>query len=81
MLLSDLKPGGKGHIVRVAGDSAVKRRVRDMGVTNGSLVEVVGVAPLGDPIHVKLKGYHLSLRKEEAQDIQVVELAVAGGTP
>ena len=69
--LSELKPGEKAQIEKVAGGGAVKRRIRDMGVTTGSLVEVVRVAPLGDPIDVKIKGYHLSLRKEEAADISV----------
>jgi Fe2+ transport system protein FeoA len=72
--LSELKPGQKGQIEKVAGDGAVKRRIRDMGVTTGSLVEVVRVAPMGDPIDVKIKGYHLSLRKQEAADIQVKEV-------
>jgi DtxR family transcriptional regulator, Mn-dependent transcriptional regulator len=72
--LSELKPGQKGRIERVSGHGAVKRRIRDMGVTTGSLVEVVRVAPLGDPIDVKVKGYHLSLRKEEAADIRVREV-------
>jgi DtxR family transcriptional regulator, Mn-dependent transcriptional regulator len=72
--LSELKPGRKGRIVKVAGDGAVKRRIRDMGVTTGSLAEVVRVAPMGDPIDVKVKGYHLTLRKEEASDIQVTEI-------
>ena len=71
MTLKDLKPGEKGQIGKVIGNSAVKRRIRDMGVTTGSLVEVVRVAPLGDPIDVKVKGYHLSLRKTEAGDIEV----------
>jgi len=69
--LSEMKPGEKAQIERVVGDGAVKRRIRDMGVTTGSLVEVVRVAPLGDPMDVKIKGYHLSLRKEEAADISV----------
>ncbi|MGI5870048.1 MAG: DtxR family transcriptional regulator [Kiritimatiellia bacterium] len=75
MPLSELKPGEKATIERVAGEGAVKRRIRDMGVTTGSLVEVVRVAPLGDPIDVKVKGYHLSLRKEEAADISVKRVA------
>ncbi len=71
MLLSDLKPGEKGQIESVSGAGAVKRRIRDMGVTTGSLVEVVRVAPMGDPMDIKVKGYHLSLRREEAADIRV----------
>ena len=50
-----------------------------MGMTKGSLVEVVRVAPLGDPIDVKIKGYHLSLRKDEAAGIQVSRVPEAGG--
>ncbi len=69
--LSELKPGEKGQVEKVAGQGAIKRRIRDMGVTTGSLVEMVRMAPLGDPIEVKIKGYHLTLRKEEAVDISV----------
>jgi DtxR family Mn-dependent transcriptional regulator len=71
MTLSELKPGEKGQIQKVAGVGPVKRRIADMGVTKGSLVEVVRVAPMGDPMDVRIKGYHLSLRKEEAADIAV----------
>ena len=74
--LSELKPGEKGQIVKVGGASAIRRRIADMGVTTGSLVEVIRVAPMGDPIDVKIKGYHLSLRKEEASDIAVNKVAV-----
>ena len=72
--LSKLKPGDKGRIDKIAGIGAVARRIADMGVTKGSLVEVVRVAPLGDHIDVKIKGYHLSLRKEEAAGIAVTRL-------
>ena len=72
--LSELKPGEKGQIEKVAGGGAVKRRIADMGVTKGSLVEVVRVAPMGDPMEVRIKGYHLSLRKEEAADIAVKKI-------
>lgn len=69
--LSELKPGQKGQIEGLGGGGAVKRRIRDMGVTTGTLVEVVRVAPMGDPMDIKVKGYHLSLRREEAADIRV----------
>ena len=69
--LSALKPGERGQIDKLHGEGAVKRRIRDMGVTTGSVIEVVRVAPLGDPIDVKIKSYHLSLRKAEAADIMV----------
>ncbi len=72
--LNELRPGEKGKIEKVAGDNAVKRRIRDMGVTKGSVVAVVRVAPMGDPIDVKVRGYHLSLRKQEAADISVVRV-------
>jgi len=71
MTLKELKPGEKGQIVKVGGSGAIRRRIRDMGVTSGSLVEVIRVAPLGDPIDIKVKGYHLTLRKEDAADITI----------
>ncbi len=69
--LSELKRGEKGKIVRIGGGGRVHRRLLDMGVVTGTEVEMERVAPLGDPIEVKIKGYHLSLRKEEASSIQV----------
>ena len=69
--LSELKPKEKGKIVRVAGGGRTHRRILDMGVVSGSEVEVERVAPLGDPIEVRIKGYHLTLRKEEAANVQV----------
>ena len=69
--LDKLKPGEKGIIESISGNSAIKRRIRDMGVTNGTLIEVVRVAPMGNPIEVKVKDYYLSLRKDEAADVVV----------
>ena len=69
--LDQMKPGQKGKIARVGGAGAVCRRLVDMGAVRGTTVEVIKVAPLGDPIEVKLKGYNLSLRKEEAAGINV----------
>ncbi len=69
--LNEVKPGQKGRIVKIIGRSGVNKRIADMGVVPGTTVEVQRVAPLGDPIDVKLKGYHLSLRKEEASKIMV----------
>ena len=69
--LGDLKPGQKGRIIRVGGRGGVNSRLLEMGVTSGTVVEVKRVAPLGDPIEVKVRGYHLSLRKEEARRIAV----------
>lgn len=69
--LSDLKPGQRGIISKVGGSGHIHRRILDMGVVPQTEVEVVRVAPLGDPIEVKIKGYHLSLRKEEAANVYV----------
>lgn len=69
--LNQLKPGERGTIVRVGGQGAVRRRILDMGVVSGAEIEVLRVAPLGDPVELLIKGYNLSLRKSEAQQIQV----------
>lgn len=69
--LAVMKPGDKAAILKIEGAGNIRRRLLDMGATAGTLVEVERVAPLGDPIEVKIKGYHLSLRKEEAKRIQV----------
>jgi Fe2+ transport system protein FeoA len=69
--LSELKPKERGTIVKVGGDGPVHRRILDMGVVPGTEVEVVKVAPLGDPVALLIRGYHLSLRKEEAREIFV----------
>jgi len=69
--LRELKPGEKGKIVRTGGGGGIHQRLLDMGVVTGTEVEMERVAPLGDPIEIKIKGYHLSLRKEEAANIYV----------
>jgi DtxR family transcriptional regulator, Mn-dependent transcriptional regulator len=69
--LSNQRPGFRGTIVRVAGCGPIRRRLLEMGVTAGTEVEFERVAPLGDPLEIKLRGYHLSLRREEAAGIYV----------
>ena len=69
--LDKLQTGQKASVVRVGAAGAVGRRMADMGMVSGTTVEVVKVAPLGDPIEVKVKGYNLSLRKDEAARITV----------
>lgn len=59
-------------VVKLHGEGAVKRRMMDMGITKGTEVYVRKVAPLGDPVEVTVRGYELSLRKEDAQMIEVV---------
>ena len=70
-LLSELEPHEKGKIVKVGGGGGIRRRLIDMGVVSGATVEIQRVAPLGDPIEIRVKGYDLALRKEEAANIQV----------
>ena len=74
LTLDRLEPGQRGRIVKIRRRGALGRRITDMGVTPGTLVEVERVAPLGDPIKIKLKGYRLSLRKGEASEITVTLL-------
>ena len=64
--LDTLKPGEQGIVAALDGDGAVHQRLHEMGVIDGADVEVVRVAPLGDPIEIRVQGYHLSLRKSEA---------------
>jgi DtxR family Mn-dependent transcriptional regulator len=72
--LSALSPGEKGRISKVTGAGSVRQRTLDMGVVPGAIVEIERVAPLGDPVEVKIKGYHLSLRKEEVSNVYIEEL-------
>jgi ferrous iron transport protein A len=69
--LDRLKPGKKATVVKVGSAGAIRRRMADMGMVRGTPVEVIKVAPLGDPIEVKVKGYNLSLRKEDAAAITI----------
>ncbi|MCD6577631.1 MAG: FeoA domain-containing protein [Anaerolineaceae bacterium] len=69
--LKDLKIGQSGVVVHIKGKGSIKQRMMDMGLVSGSEVKVIRVAPLGDPIEIRLKGYNLSLRKSEAQDIEI----------
>ena len=71
MTLNELEIGKTAKIVRLNGEGAVKRRIMDMGLTKGTEVTVRKVAPLGDPIEITVRGYELSLRKDEAVKIEV----------
>lgn len=71
MTLRELKPGQHGKVVSIGTTGPLKRRLMDMGITPGVEIKVVKVAPLGDPIEVTVRGYELSLRKDEAQQIQM----------
>ena len=72
--LKDLKPGQKGKVLRIKARGEMNKRIVEMGITPGSVVEMERVAPLGDPVDIKVKGYHLSLRKDEAGGIEIEKL-------
>ncbi len=69
--IGDMKIGETAKIVRLSGEGAVKRRIMDMGLTKGAQVTVRKVAPLGDPIELTVRGYELSIRKDEAAKVEV----------
>ena len=71
MTLKEVKPGQTVKVLSLGGVSAVKRRIMDMGITKGVEIFVRKVAPLGDPIEVNVRGYELSLRKADAEQINV----------
>ena len=71
MTLKDLKPGQEGTVISIGQRGPMRRRIMDMGVTPGISIKVIKVAPLGDPIEVNIRGYELSLRKTEAENIQI----------
>jgi ferrous iron transport protein A len=69
--LRDLRVGESAKVVKLHGEGAVKRRIMDMGITKGVEVYVRKVAPLGDPIELNVRGYELSLRRADAEMIEV----------
>ncbi len=69
--LNNVKIGDTVKVVKLHGEGAVKRRIMDMGITRGVELHVRKVAPLGDPIEVTVRGYELSIRKEDAKMIEV----------
>ena len=70
--LKDAKCGQTVKVVKLHGEGAVKRRIMDMGITKGTDVYVRKVAPLGDPVEVTVRGYELSLRKADAEMVEVL---------
>ena len=75
--LKDVKVGEKCVVSKLTGEGAIKRRIMDMGLTKGAKVFVRKVAPLGDPIECTVRGYELSLRKDEAQCVEVADVTAA----
>jgi Fe2+ transport system protein FeoA len=71
MLLSDMKETQTATVVRVGGNGALRRRILEMGILKGTRIQVEKYAPLKDPVELIVKGYHISLRVEEAAQITV----------
>ena len=69
--LKTIKPGDTARVVKVHGEGAVKRRIMEMGITKGASIAVRKTAPLGDPIEITVRGYELSIRKADAELIEV----------
>lgn len=71
MTLGEAKVGSTVVVEKIEGDSAYKRRIMDMGITKGSELYIRKVAPLGDPVELTVRGYELSIRKNDAECVQV----------
>ena len=69
--LRDVKVGDTVKVKRLHGEGAIKRRIMDMGITKGTEIFVRKVAPLGDPVEVTIRGYELSVRKDDAECIEI----------
>lgn len=69
--LKQVKVGSSAKVVKLHGEGALKRRIMDMGITKGVVITVRKVAPLGDPIELTVRGYELSLRKADAEMIEI----------
>lgn len=70
--LRDVKIGDTVSVVKLHGEGAVKRRIMDMGITKGVEIQIRKVAPLGDPVEITVRGYELSIRKTDAEMIEVL---------
>ncbi len=69
--LKDVKPSESAKVVKIHGEGQLRKRIMEMGITKGCEIEVVKVAPLGDPIELTLRGYDLTIRKADAEHIEV----------
>ncbi len=72
MTLKDIKVGSTCTVKKIHGEGALKRRIMDMGITKGVEIYIRKVAPLGDPIEIRVRGYELSIRKNDAELIEIV---------
>ncbi len=71
MTLLDMKPGEQAIVKKIRGRGPLKRRFMDMGIVEGTKLHFIKVAPLGDPLQISVKSYELSIRKEDAANIEV----------
>ena len=71
MTLREVQVGQSAKVIKLHGTGPVKRRIMDMGITKGQVVEVIRVAPLGDPMEITVRNYELSVRKADAEMIEV----------
>ena len=69
--LKDVKIGGTARVLKIRGEGPLRRRIMDMGITKGVEIYVRKVAPLGDPMELTVRGYELSLRRDDAEKIEV----------
>ncbi|MBO5597534.1 FeoA family protein [Oribacterium sp. NK2B42] len=69
--LRDIPVGQSSTVLKIHGEGALKRRIMDMGITKGTEIQVRKVAPLGDPIEITVRGYELSIRKDDADILEM----------
>ena len=69
--MKDAKVGEVNTVAKIHGEGALRRRIMDMGITRGTKLTVIKEAPLGDPMEIELRGYHLSLRRADAELVEV----------
>ena len=74
MTLKDIKVGKRAKVLKDGGEGAIRRRIMDMGITKGVQIYVRKFAPLGDPMELQVRGYELSLRKADADIIEIEEI-------
>lgn len=75
MTLKDARVGSTVKVVKIHGEGAYKRRIMDMGITKGCNIFIRKVAPLGDPVEITIRGYELSLRKDDADCVDIEEIS------
>lgn len=78
MILTNLPVGESAKVIAVTGNNSVTRRLMEMGVVPGVFVKMIKAAPFGDPLEIRVRGYHLAMRRNEAEHIEVQSLAVQG---